>query len=108
VDTLATVPDDPPAADPDRALDPAPPDPRPPAELPAAGAEGDAAVVDDAPQAASTIAAHVSAGAMIHRLRVIDNDRRTLARLGSSVMGPDAVALESARAEMIRRGFVGS
>jgi hypothetical protein len=30
VDTLPTVPDAPPAAGPDRALDPVPPDPRPP------------------------------------------------------------------------------
>jgi hypothetical protein len=29
VDTLSTVPDDPPAAGPDRALDPPPPDPGP-------------------------------------------------------------------------------
>jgi hypothetical protein len=32
VDRLPTVPDDPPAAGPDRALDPPPPDPKPPAE----------------------------------------------------------------------------
>jgi hypothetical protein len=32
VDTLATVPDAPPAAGPDRALDPPPPDPGPPAD----------------------------------------------------------------------------
>jgi hypothetical protein len=32
VDTVATVPDAPPAAGPDRALDPPPPDPGPPAE----------------------------------------------------------------------------
>jgi hypothetical protein len=32
VDTLPTVPDAPPAAGPDRALDPPPPDPGPPAE----------------------------------------------------------------------------
>ncbi|HWM96507.1 MAG TPA: hypothetical protein VNO54_05565 [Streptosporangiaceae bacterium] len=32
VDTLPTVPDDPPAAGPDRAPDPPPPDPGPPAE----------------------------------------------------------------------------
>jgi hypothetical protein len=38
-DTLATVPDAPPAAGPDRALDPPPPDPGPPAKplLEAAG-----------------------------------------------------------------------
>jgi hypothetical protein len=32
VDSLPTVPDAPPAAGPDRALDPPPPDPRPPVE----------------------------------------------------------------------------
>jgi hypothetical protein len=34
VDTLLAVPDDPPAAGPDRALDPPPPDPGPPAAPP--------------------------------------------------------------------------
>jgi hypothetical protein len=38
VDTLPTVPDAPPAAGPDRALDPLPPDPRPPAKPPLAAA----------------------------------------------------------------------
>jgi len=37
VDTLPTVPDAPPAAGPDRALDPPPPDPPPPKPLLAAG-----------------------------------------------------------------------
>jgi len=70
VDTLLTVPDAPPEAGPDRALDPAPPDPRPPAEpLAAAVAEGDVAVADDVPQAAaSPITADISTAAMIHRL----------------------------------------
>src|ERR1700694_3811111 len=45
VETLSTVPDAPPEAGPDRALDPPPPDPRPPAEPPpAAVAEGAVAV----------------------------------------------------------------
>jgi hypothetical protein len=39
VDTLPTVPDAPPAAGPDRALDPPLPDPRPPAEPLLAGGE---------------------------------------------------------------------
>jgi hypothetical protein len=34
VDRLSTVPDAPPAAGPDRALDPPPPDPRPPEAAP--------------------------------------------------------------------------
>lgn len=44
VDTVPTVPDAPPEAGPDRALDPPPPDPTLPAEpLPAAVTEGEAA-----------------------------------------------------------------
>ena len=39
LDTLVTVPDDPPAAGPERALEPPPPDPGPPAEPLLAGAE---------------------------------------------------------------------
>jgi hypothetical protein len=54
------VPDDPPAAGPDRALDP---------PLPAGVAEGDVTVADDVPQAApSPITADISPAAMIHRL----------------------------------------
>jgi hypothetical protein len=48
VDRLLTVPDDPPAAGPDRALDPPPP------ELPAAGAVL-AAAVEPLPEVALTI-----------------------------------------------------
>jgi hypothetical protein len=40
VDRLLTVPDDPPAAGPDRALDPLPPDPGPPAAEPLLAAAG--------------------------------------------------------------------
>jgi hypothetical protein len=74
VDTLAIVPEAPPEAGPDRALDP-----RPPAEpLPAAVAEGDVAVAEDVPQAAeSPITAHISTAGMIHRLFLIDSNRRT-------------------------------
>jgi hypothetical protein len=135
VDTLATVPDAPPAAGPDRALDPPPADPRPPAEpLPAIGAEGDVAVAEDALQAASPITAPVSAPAMIHRLLVFDSNRRTLGRRCSNVGteadeagedaggeggaapappelsstgGPD-VALETGRAGTVSWGLVGS
>ena len=74
VDTLPTVPAAPPAAGPDRALDPTPPDPRPPAEpLPAAVGEGDVAAgegdvaVAEEPQAAeSPITEVISTVAMIH------------------------------------------
>ena len=78
VDTLSTVPDAPPEAGPDRALDPPPPDPRPPAEPPpAAVAEGDVAVAEDVPQAAeSPITAHIPTAAMIHRLLLFDSNRR--------------------------------
>jgi hypothetical protein len=136
VDTLATVPDAPPEAGPDRALDPPPPDPRPPAEpLPAAVAEGDVTVVEDAPQAESPITAHISAAAMIHRLLRFDSNRRTLGRRSCSGMGTEAaesgedarggsgaapappelpatggpdVVLETGRAGTVSSGLVGS
>jgi len=93
VDTLATVPDDPPAAGPDRALDPPPLDPRPPVEpLPAAVAEGDVAVTEDAPHAASPITAPTSEAAMIHRLRPTDSNRHTLGRRRCSVTVTEADA----------------
>ena len=74
LDMLPTVPAAPPAAGPDRALDPTPPDPRPPAEpLPAAVGEGDVAAgegdvaVAEEPQAAeSPITEVISTVAMIH------------------------------------------
>jgi hypothetical protein len=76
---LTTVPDDPPAAGPERALDPPPPDPRPPAEpLAAAAAEGDVAIADGVPQAAETpITAHISTAPMIHPRRLLDSRGRT-------------------------------
>ena len=83
VETLSTVPDAPPAAGPDRALDPPSPDARPPAApLPAAGAEGDVVVVEDVPQAESPITVLISAPAMIHRLLPLDSNRRTPGRRG--------------------------
>jgi hypothetical protein len=119
VDTLLTVPDAPPAAGPDRALDP-PPDPKPPAEpLPAAVAEGDVAFAEDVPQAESPIAAHISAAAMIHRLLLFDSNRRTLGRRsclamvteadesGEDAGGPDVTA-ETGRARTVSWGLVGS
>jgi len=75
-DTPPTAPDDPPAAGPDRALDP------PPGEPPAAAVvevalavvvDGDA-VGDDEPQAASPITPHINAAAMIPRLRLLDSN----------------------------------
>jgi hypothetical protein len=94
VETLPTVPDDPPAAGPDRALDPPPPDPGRPAkplggapcpavvEGDAAVAEGDAAVAegDAAAQPESPSTAHISAAAAIDPLFLFDGNRRTLNR----------------------------
>jgi hypothetical protein len=85
VDTLPTVPAAPPAAGPDRALDPPPPDPGPPAALLllpgtdcADVAEGD----DEAKLTESPITAHISAAqaATIHRLLLFDSNRRTHGR----------------------------
>jgi hypothetical protein len=131
VDTLPTVPDAPPEAGPDRALDPPPPDPRPPA---AAVGEGDVAVAEDAPQAAeSPITALISAAAMIHRLLLFDSNPRTPGRSSCLAMvteavesgedaagggaapppelpatgGPD-VALETGRAGTVSGGLVGA
>jgi hypothetical protein len=92
VDTLSTVPAAPPAAGPDRALDPPLPDPGPPeAPLPGtpcpAVAEGDVAATEgdvagaegDVEQPAeSPITAHISAAATIPTLFLFDNNRRTL------------------------------
>jgi hypothetical protein len=80
VDTLPTVPDAPPAAGPDRALAPPPPDPRPPAEpLPGTGCP---AVPEwgVAQPADSPITAHISAAATMHLLLLFGSDRRTLGR----------------------------
>src|SRR3982074_2007292 len=74
VDTLSTVPDAPPAAGPDRALDPA--------EGDVAVAEGDVAVAEgDVAQPAETpITAHISAAAAIRPLLLFGSNRRTLCR----------------------------
>jgi hypothetical protein len=83
-DTPSTVPDDPPAAGPDRAFDPAPPEPRPPAAPPACPdvAEEDAAVADGDEVAKPTetpITAHTSTEqtANIHRPFLFDSNRRS-------------------------------
>jgi hypothetical protein len=89
VDTLPTVPADPPAAAPDRALDPPPPAAPPPGPGRPAVAEGDAAVAergvavgegDEAQPAESPITAHISAAGAIHPLLLLDSNRRTLGR----------------------------
>ena len=92
VDTLPTVPDAPPEAGPDRALDPPPPNPGPPAEplpgarCPAVGEGGlavvevDVAVAQGAVARAtqSPITEDVSAAPTIHLLLLFDRNRRTL------------------------------
>ena len=129
VDTLSTVPDAPPAAGPDRALDPP--------EGDVAVAEGDVVVAegDVAQPAASPITAHISAAAAIRPLLLSDSNRRTLGRRAWLAMvteadesgedagggggaalappelaatgGPD-VALETGRAGRVSWGLVGS
>jgi hypothetical protein len=116
-DTLATVPEAPPAAGPDRALDPPAPEPGPPAAPPpglrcSAVAGEDAAVADEdveSPRPRETpTAEHVSAEAAIQRFLLFDNNRRVLGRRaclarvcsadpsGESVRGGDAAALPDA------------
>jgi hypothetical protein len=84
VDTLPTLPDDPPAAGPDRALDPAAPDPEPTplpgAGCPAVGEEEVAKTMDAA------ITAHKSAAATTHRLIRLDTSRRSHGRRACSGM----------------------
>jgi hypothetical protein len=74
VDTLLTVPDDPPAAGPDRALDP----PLPGALFPAV-AEGDVEVVDEdaAAQPDTPITAAATAATAIRPLLLFGSNRRT-------------------------------
>ncbi len=76
VDTLSTVPDAPPEAGPDRALDPSPPAV---GEGDVADAEGDVDVAegDVAQPAESPVIAHVSAAAAIHPPFLFDSNRRT-------------------------------
>jgi hypothetical protein len=135
VDTLSTVPDAPPAAGPDRALDPG--GDVAVAEGDVAVAEGDVAVAegDVAQPAESPITAHISAAAEIHPLLLFDSNRRTLGRRAWLAMvaeadesgedagrgggaapappelpangGPD-VALETGRGGRVSWGLVGS
>jgi hypothetical protein len=136
VDTLSTVPDAPPAAGPDRALDPPVGDVAV-AVGDVAVAEGDVAVAvgDVAQPAESPITAHISAAAAIRPLLLFDSNRRTLGRHAWLAMvteadesgeeagggggaapappelpatgGPD-VALETGRAGRVSWGLVGS
>src|SRR5258706_11747960 len=104
VDTLSTVPAAPPAAGPDRALEPPPPDPGlPEAPLPGtprpavaegdvAGAEADVAGAegDAAQPAESPITAHISAVATIPPLFLFDSNRRSLGRRACLAMVTEA------------------
>jgi hypothetical protein len=87
VDTVLTVPVAPPAAGPERALDPAPPDRGPPSALLskdgcAAVAKGEAATVMDSP-----ITAHSSTAATIQPLILFDSSRYSRDRRVSSATG---------------------
>jgi hypothetical protein len=95
VDTLPTVPTDPPVAGPDRALDPPPPDSGPrAAPLPDAGfpavAEADVLDVLDVPRTTeSAITAHASAAATIHVI-FFDSNRRSLGQRACLAMVTEA------------------
>ena len=92
VDTLPTVPDAPPEAGPDRALDPPPPNSGPPAgplpgtRCPAVAEEGVAFAEEEVAVAQGAVARptespiteHTSAAATIHLLLLFDSNRRTL------------------------------
>jgi hypothetical protein len=106
VETVPTVPDDPPAAGPDRALDPPPPDLGPPATPPAvaegdeAVAEGDAAIPTDS---AITAPISTAAAATIHPLLLVDSNRRSQDRRAGS-----ATVAEAGVAGRVSWGVVGS
>jgi hypothetical protein len=135
LDTLPTVPDDPPAAGPDRALDPPPPERGPPAELaPEASCPADAEG-DDARPTESPTTGTITAAATIRPLFLFHSNRRTHGRraclaivseadkscedAGRSggaapaspelpmIDGPD-VALETGRAGRVSSGLGGS
>jgi hypothetical protein len=80
-DTLSTVPDDPPAAGPDRALEPprdagpiaAPPPPVVEVLL-AVVVDGDVVVAEEEPHAESPITPHINAAAVIRRLLLVDRN----------------------------------
>jgi hypothetical protein len=102
-DTVLTVPDDPPAAGPDRALDPPPrAAPAPPPACPDAAAEDlavdgddDAVAEGDVEQADSPTTAPVTAAATAHLLFRFDSNR-----------GRDA-ALDAGRAGTLSSGCIG-
>jgi hypothetical protein len=89
-DMLPTVPDAPPEAGPDRALDPAPPEAGRPAKLlPATDCAAEAG--GDAPKPTnSPVAEPISAAATINPRLIFDNVRRTLARQACSAMVAEA------------------
>jgi hypothetical protein len=115
-DTVPTVPDEPPVAGPDRALDPPPPDAAPPAAaLPGTGLAADVAdavddVEPDVPRTTeSTITAHISAAATAHVI-FFDINRRTLVqRACGSISGETdepGIAPGTGRAARVSWGVV--
>lgn len=135
LDTVATLPDAPPAAGPDRALEPPPADPCPPGvALPETGCAADAEE-DVARPTESPITGAKTAAATIRPIFLFGSNRRTLGQpvcraiateadppgadstgkgaTASDLPGPAAtggigVALERARSGSTRRGFVDS
>jgi hypothetical protein len=97
VDTLPTVPDAPPEAGPDRALDPPPPEAGPPAERLAgtrcpAVAEEDVAVAegDVARPTETPVTEHTSTAATIHRLFLFARNLRSFGRRAWLAVGTEA------------------
>jgi hypothetical protein len=90
-DMLATVPDAPPAAGPDRALDAPPPDPLPPAKLPATTGLATVAERDVAKPTETPITAHIAAAVtMIHRRLLFARNCRSFGRRGCVAVGVEA------------------
>jgi hypothetical protein len=124
VDTLPTVPDDPPEAGPDRALEPPPPEaPLPGPGCPDAAEGDDVAEGDVGPtegDVAQPAASPITAAAMTHPVRLFDSNRRPLDQRACLAMdteadwpGEDAgggpvVALVTGRAGKGSWGLVGS
>ena len=90
LDTLPTVPDDPPAAGPDRAFEAPPADPGAPPEcLPAAGGAAEAEG-DDARPTESPITGLITAAAKSNRILFFDSSDRALGRRAFVAWGAEA------------------
>lgn len=98
LDTPPTVPDDPPAAGPDRALDPPPTDSSWPVELRAATVC--AADAEDAARPTnSPVTEMISAAAAIKPRLIFDSGRRTAGRFACSAMVTDIVQSDDGASE---------